>query len=108
MGSAWIPALTCSEMRALVKKPSANTTRMKLGTPCSGLKIAGSTWYQRKICTSSGMLRNSSVQALPMNTSRLSGAVRRMPISEPTASATMSARMATLSVQPQADNNQLR
>jgi hypothetical protein len=104
-----MPARTCSAMRALVKKPSANTTRMKLGTPLQRLmKIDGSTWYQRKICTSSGMLRNSSVQALPMNTSRLSGAVRRMPISEPTASATTSASTATLSVQPQADISQSR
>jgi hypothetical protein len=70
--------------------------------------MAGSTWYQRKICTSSGMLRNSSVHALPMNTSRLSGVVRRMPISEPTAMATTRASAATDSVQPQAENSQLR
>ncbi len=61
------------------------------------------TWYQRKICTSSGMLRNSSVHALPSSTSHLFGAVRRMPISEPTTSATTSAHSATESVQPQAD-----
>ena len=95
-------------MRAEVKKPSANTTRMKLGTPRSVVKIDGTTWYQRKIWTSSGMLRNSSVQALPSATSHLFGVVRRMPISEPTSSATTSAHTATESVQPQADNIQSR
>ena len=50
------------------------------------------------------MLRNSSVQALPIATNqRLFGVVRRMPISEPTTSATISASTATDSVQPQAD-----
>jgi hypothetical protein len=95
-------------MRAEVKKPSASTTSTKLGTPRSGGTSAGTTWYQRKICTSSGMLRNSSVQALPMPTSRLCGVVRRMPISEPTTSATTSASSATDSVQPQADSIQCR
>ena len=66
------------------------------------------TWYQRKIWTSSGMLRNSSVQALPMKTSGLLGVVRRMPISEPTTSATISDSTATDSVQPQADIIQCR
>ena len=103
-----MPALTCSEMRAEVKKPSAKTTRMKLGNACSGLKIDGMTWYQRKIWTSSGMLRNSSVQALPSRTNHLFGVVRRMPISEPTTSATMRASTATDSVQPQADSIQSR
>ena len=32
-----MPAFTCSEMRADVKKPSAMTTAMKSGTACSGL-----------------------------------------------------------------------
>ena len=66
------------------------------------------TWYQRKIWTSSGMLRNSSVQALPISTSGLLGVVRRIPISEPTTSATISASTATDSVQPQADIIQCR
>ena len=48
------------------------------------------------------MLRNSSVQALPMKTSALLGVVRRMPITEPTTRATMSERAATDMVQPQA------
>ena len=49
------------------------------------------------------MLRNSSVHALPSATKHLFGVVRRMPISEPTTSATISASTATDSVQPQAD-----
>ena len=61
------------------------------------------TWYQRKIWTSSGMLRKSSVHALPISTSHLFGTVRRMPISEPTTSATTSEHAATASVQPHAD-----
>src|SRR5690606_5261612 len=93
----------CSDTRAEVKKPSANTTRMKLGTCCSERNIDGMTWYQRKICTSSGMLRNTSVQALPNHTSGLLGVVRMMPTSEPTTSASTSDSSATLSVQPQAD-----
>jgi hypothetical protein len=54
------------------------------------------------------MLRNSSVQTLPMPTSHLLGVVRRMPISEPTPSATASASSATDSVQPQAESIQSR
>ena len=103
-----MPAFTCSLIRALVKKPSANTTSRKLGTPCSGLNSDGSTWYQRKICTSSGMLRKSSVHASPMKTRRLSGTVRKMPMSEPTSNATPIASSATLSVQPQAESIQSR
>ena len=98
-----MPARTCSAIRAEVKKPSAKTTSTKLGTLRSDRKIDGMTWYQRKIWTSSGMLRKSSVQALPMKTSGLLGVVRRMPISEPTMRATMSASTATDIVQPHAD-----
>jgi hypothetical protein len=66
---------------------------------------AGMTWYQRKICTSSGMLRNNSTHALPNRTSHgLSGSVRMMPISEPSTSATTSASSATDTVQPQAES----
>jgi len=66
---------------------------------------AGMTWYQRKICTSSGMLRNSSTQALPRRTSHgLSGSVRMMPTSEPSTRATISASSATDTVQPQAES----
>ena len=97
-----MPARTCSEIRAEVKKPIANTTSMKLGIARSDRKIDGMTWYQRKIWTSSGMLRNSSVQALPIETSALLGVVRRMPMIEPTSRATTRARAATASVQPQA------
>jgi hypothetical protein len=43
LGSAWIPAFTCSAMRADVKKPSAITTAMKSGTDWSPLKIDGMT-----------------------------------------------------------------
>ena len=40
-------------------------------------KMPGTTKYQRKICTSSGMLRNSSTHQLPMRVSHgLSGRVR--------------------------------
>ena len=97
-----MPARTCSEIRAEVKKPIANTTSTKLGTARSDRKIDGMTWYQRKIWTSSGMLRNISVQALPMKTSALLGVVRRMPMIEPTSRATIRASAATASVQPQA------
>jgi hypothetical protein len=38
-----MPALTCSDMRADVKKPSAMTTAMKLGTCCSAGKNEGMT-----------------------------------------------------------------
>ncbi len=103
-----MPARTCSAIRAEVKKPSANTTSTKLGTARSDRKIDGMTWYQRKIWTSSGMLRNSSVQALPMKTSSLLGVVRRMPISEPNRRAMISASTATDIVQPQADIIQRR
>src|SRR5450432_4201878 len=97
-----MPAFTCSEIRDEVKKPIAKTTSTKLGTARNERKIDGMTWYQRKICTSSGMLRNISVQALPMKTRPLLGVVRRIPINEPTTSATTSESAATESVQPQA------
>ena len=108
LGKVWMPALTCSAMRAEVKKPSASTTSTKLGTPRSTRNIDGMTWYQRKSCTSRGMLRNNSVQALPIATNHLLGVVRKMPISEPTDKATTSAHTATESVQPQALSIQLR
>ena len=76
---------------------------MKLGTSFSGGISEGTTWYQMKIWTSSGMLRKSSVQALPRKLSPLLGTVRKMPIREPTHSATTRASTATLSVQPQAE-----
>ena len=98
-----MPAFTCSETRAEVKKPSANTTRMKLGTLRSERKMPGITWYQRKTWTRSGMLRKSSVQASAKNASPLCGTVRRMPTSEPTTRATTRASTATESVHPHAD-----
>src|SRR3982751_5944500 len=49
------------------------------------------------------MLRKSSVHALPIHTNALTGAVRRMPISEPTVSATTSEHADTRSVHPHAD-----
>ena len=103
-----MPALTCSEIRAEVKKPSAITTAKMSGTACSPLKIDGMTWYQRKICTSRGMLRKSSVHALPSHTSPLTGVVRKMPMIEPTTRATASDSTDTRSVHPQADIIQLR
>jgi hypothetical protein len=65
---------------------------MKLGTSFIDRESAGTTWYQRKIWTSSGMLRNSSTQALPKRTSQgLLGSVRSVPTSAPSTSATISA-----------------
>src|ERR1700712_2854201 len=98
-----MPARTCSEMRDEVKKPSAKTTSTKLGMARSERKIDGTTWYQRKIWTSSGMLRKNWVQALPNMTAPLLGSVRMMPMMEPTTSASTSESTATEHVQPQAD-----
>jgi hypothetical protein len=82
---------------------------MKGGKSFMGGISAGTTKYHRKICTSSGMLRNSSTQALPRRTSQgLSGSVRITPTTEPTTSATTRAVSDTATVQPQAENNQLR
>ncbi len=97
-----MPALTCSPIRAEVKRPMATITSTADGTACSTGKICGSTWYQRKSCTISGMLRNSSVQTSPNRASFLFGTVRRMPISEPATSATSRPATDTYSVQPQA------
>jgi hypothetical protein len=63
-------------MRAEVKNPSASTTNTKPGTDLSAGKIAGITWYHRKICTSSGILRNNSTQALPSRTTHRYCSVR--------------------------------
>jgi len=65
----------------------------------------GTTKYHRKICTSSGMLRNSSTQALPRRTSQgLSGKVRMVPTTAPTTMATSQALAATANVQRQASS----
>ena len=99
-----MPERTCSAIRADVKNPSAKTTSRKLGTAFIGGISAGITWYQRKICTSSGILRNSSTQALPKRTHQgLSGSVRNMPMMKPATSAISSASRDTDTVQPQAD-----
>ncbi|MCY1366986.1 hypothetical protein D9M69_538980 [compost metagenome] len=104
-----MPERTCSAIRAEVKQPRANTTSRKHGTPCKTGNIEGNTWYQRKICTSKGMLRNSSTQALPRRTTMgRSGSVRSVPITTPITSASSSASSATDTVQPQADSIQSR
>ena len=100
-----MPERSCSAIRAEVKKPSAHTTSTKGGRSRIGGIILGSTKYQMNTCTSRGMLRNSSTQALPKRTSHgLFGSVRSVPMIEPTTSATNSAVSATLTVQPQAWN----
>ena len=104
-----MPALTCSATRAEVNRPSARITSSVDGTPCSTGNTPGTTKYQRKICTSSGTLRNNSTQALPMRTSQgLLGSVRMVPMTRPATSATTSADSATVKVQPQAERIQLR
>jgi len=97
-----MPARTCSEMRAEVNRPRPMKASTKPGTALSGGTSAGITKYQRKSWMISGMLRNSSVHASPMKARRLSGRVRRMPISTPVAMATTSARPASDSAVPQA------
>jgi hypothetical protein len=63
----------------------------------------GTTKYQRKICTSSGMLRNSSTQTLARRTSQgLFGSVRKVPMMPPSDTATTQEQPATASVQLQA------
>ncbi len=104
-----MPERTCSAIRAEVKKPSANTTSTKPGSDFMAGKIDGTTWYHTKMCTSSGMLRNSSTQALPSRTVHgRPSSVRSVPTSEPTTSATASDSKETDTVQPQADSIQSR
>ena len=104
----WMPARTCSATRDEVKKPRASTTSRKLGTLLRMGNMAGTTWYQRKICTSSGMLRKSSTQALPRRTSQGFGVVRSVPTTEPSTKATTQAQAATERVQPHADMSHSR
>ena len=76
---------------------------MKGGKLFIGGISLGSTKYHKKICTSSGILRNNSTQALPNRTSHgLSGKVRRVPTIEPTTNASSSALSETDTVQPHA------
>lgn len=104
-----MPERTCSAMRAEVKKPSANTTSTKPGTSRMAGNMVGTTWYHRKICTSSGMLRNSSTHALPRRTTMgRSGRVRSVPTRMPITSASNRASSETDTVQPQADSIQSR
>ena len=108
-GSASIPERTCSAMRAEVKNPRASTTNTKPETDLSAGKIAGTTWYHRKICTSSGILRKNSTHALPKRTAHLLlGRVRSTPIIMPLANASSRANTDTDTVQPQADSIQSR
>ena len=68
-------------------------------------KILGTTKYQIKICTSSGMLRNNSTQALASRVNHgLLGNVRSVPKKAPNTMATTQETPATASVQPQASN----
>ena len=104
-----MPERTCSAIRAEVKKPSASTTRTKPDTPRITGNSVGTTWYHRKICTSSGMLRNSSTHAFPRRTTMgLSCRVRKVPTSEPTTKAKAKASTDTDTVQPHADSIQSR
>ncbi|KAF1041215.1 MAG: hypothetical protein GAK34_03033 [Delftia tsuruhatensis] len=104
-----MPERTCSAIRAEVKKPSASTTSTKPGRDFSAGKMDGTTWYHMKMWTSSGILRNSSTQALPSRTIHgRSGSVRSVPISEPTINAINSDSSDTEMVQPQADSIQSR
>ena len=69
----------------------------------------GITWYHRKMCTSSGILRKYSTQALPRRTVQgRPSSVRSVPITDPTTSATISDSRETDTVQPQADSIQSR
>ena len=104
-----MPERTCSATRAEVKKPRARITRTSGGTDAMKGNTAGTTKYQRKTCTSKGMLRNTSTQTLPRRDSQgLSGKVRKVPISKPKTKATTKAPSDTVRVQPQADKIQLR
>jgi hypothetical protein len=103
-----MPARTCSATRAEVKKPrhSAAVTNSLAGMSClthrpqSGGSNSGTTKNQRNICTSSGMLRNSSTQAAPSAASPRCGAVRSVPTAMPINSASSQAVSDTASVQP--------
>ena len=104
-----MPERTCSAIRAEVKKPKANTTSTNPGTPFMAGTRVGTTWYHKKICTSNGMLRNSSTHALPSRvTMGLLGNVRNVPISEPMTNASNKASSDTDTVHPQADSIQSR
>ena len=104
-----MPERTCSAIRAEVKKPRASTTSTKPETDFIAGNSEGTTWYQRKICTSRGMLRKNSTHALPKRTTHgWSGKVRNVPITIPAANASSSASNETEMVQPQADNIQSR
>jgi len=59
---------------------------------------SGITKYQRNICTSSGMFRKSSTQALPSRTIHGLSVVRIVPISAPTVIAMTQAIAETASV----------
>jgi len=64
----------------------------------SGAMNSGTTKYQRNICTSSGMLRNSSTHASPSRTIQGRSVVRIVPITDPSTSAMTHAQADTASV----------
>ena len=70
----------------------------------SGGTNSGITKYHRNICTSSGMLRNSSTQQWPMVVSQWLWVVRMVPMSDPAIIAISHATTETASVQPRPDS----
>src|SRR5450830_1395921 len=98
-----MPARTSSAIRAEVKKPKANTTSTKPGSCCIGGNTLGATKYQRKICTSNGILRKNSTHTFTKRTSQgLLGSVRSIPSRKPATMATTHELAATDTVQPHA------
>jgi hypothetical protein len=103
-----MPARTCSEMRAEVKKPSASATSTKLG-----IELQRREERRHHVVPEEDLHQQRDVAeqlgpGVAQPDQRLLGVVRKMPISEPTTSATTRASSATDSVQPQADNIQCR
>ena len=104
--SDWMPARTCSATRAEVNNPrhsTAETNCAFAGLVCtiqlfSGGMNSGTTKYHRNICTSSGMLRKNSTQALPKCTIHEVLVVRIVPMIEPSAIAMTQAHADTASV----------
>ncbi len=104
-GSASMPEATCTATRADMKNPMPMTA-VRNGasgscfsqTPQAAGSRSGTTKYHRNNWTSSGMLRNNSIQALARNGAVRPGSVRDMPTREPTVKARTQARAAVSNV----------
>src|SRR3546814_11011000 len=112
-GNDSIPARTCSATREDVYKPRHTTAVTKIPqgggiclimAPSDAGRISGTTKYHKNICTSSGILRNSSTYAATRKRAHFMRVVRPIPTSTPKAIDNIHGHVAEPMVQDKPDH----